>query len=332
MKLRQIGRDGPQISPMGVGAMSFAEFYGPTTDADSHAILDAAIELGVTHIDTSNVYGMGRSEIAIGSYFKANPSARDGFHIATKAGISRTPDGKRIFNNSAEHLEAELDKSLASMGVDYVDLFYIHRRDASISIEEATENLARLVKSGKTRAIGLSEISPSSLRRAASVHHIAAVQSEYSLATRYPDLGLVQTCAELGTALVAFSPVARSFLTDNPLTSEALEGLPFLSGNPRFQEPNLSANRKTTDGFRELAADMGCPAAALAIAWLLHRGDHVIPIPGTRSVSHFRELAAGMDLSLSTDDLAAIDRVLPVGWAYGDRYNADQWIGPERYC
>jgi aryl-alcohol dehydrogenase-like predicted oxidoreductase len=331
MKPRQIGRDGPMISPMGVGAMSFAEFYGPTTDAASHAILDAAIELGVTHIDTSNVYGMGRSENAMGSYFAANPSARDGFHIATKAGISRTPDGMRAFDNSADHLEAELDKSLARMGIDHVDLFYIHRRDDSIPIEEATENLARLVKSGKTRAIGFSEIAPSSLRRAASVHHIAAVQSEYSLATRYPELGLVQTCAELGTALVAFSPVSRSYLTDNPLTDKALGNLPFLTGNPRFQEPNLSVNRKITDGFRALAADMGTPASALALAWLMHQGDHIIPIPGTRSVSHFHELAAGMDLALSADDLAAIESVLPVGWAHGDRYNADQWTGPERY-
>ncbi len=332
MKLRQMGRDGPQISPMGVGAMSFSEFYGPTTDAASYAILDTAIELGVTHIDTSNVYGAGRSETAIGAYFAANPAARDGFHIATKAGITRTPEGERFFDNSADHLEAELDKSLSRMGIDHVDLFYVHRRDASMPIEDATENLARLVKSGKTRAIGFSEIAPSNLRRASAVHHIAAVQSEYSLATRSPELGLVQACAELGTALVAFSPVSRSFLTDNPLTPAAISDLAFLSGNPRFQEPNLSANMRITDGFRKLAADMGTPTAGLAIAWLLHQGKQIIPIPGTRSVTHFRELATGMNLSLSSDDLAAIDKVLPVGWAHGDRYTADQWIGPERYC
>jgi aryl-alcohol dehydrogenase-like predicted oxidoreductase len=332
MKLRQIGQDGPKVSPMGVGGMSFAEFYGPTTDAASHAILDAAIELGVTHIDTANVYGVGRSETAIGSYFTANPAARDGFHIATKAAISRTPEGVRSHNNSAEHLEAELDKSLARMGIDHVDLFYIHRRDPSISIEEATENLARLVKSGKTRAIGFSEIAPSSLRRASAVHHIAAVQSEYSLAVRSVEMGLVQTCAELGTALVAFSPVSRSLLTDNPLTLAAMADLPFLAGNPRFQDPNLTANLRITDEFRKLAADMGTPTAALAMAWLLHQGEHIIPIPGTRSVTHFRELAAGMELTLSADDLAAIDKLLPIGWAHGDRYNGDQWVGPERYC
>lgn len=332
MQTREMGRNGARISPIGIGAMSFSNFYGPTDEAASHAILGAGMELGVTHIDTSNIYGAGGSETVIGTFLKARPEAREFFHIATKAGITRDADGNRFYDNSAAHLEAELDKSLARMGVDHVDLFYIHRRDADLPIEEATANLAGLIDKGKTRAIGFSEIAPSSLRRAAAVHPIAAVQSEYSLSTRSPDLGLVQACAELGTALVAFSPVGRSLLTDNPLPKQAIPDLPFLKGNPRFMEPNLSANLAITDRFRALAAEMGVPAAALAIAWLLHRGDHVIPIPGTRSVGHFRELVAGCDLSLSAEDLARIETVLPVGWAHGDRYNADQWIGPERYC
>ena len=199
-------------------------------------------------------------------------------------------------------------------------------------MEEATENLARLVRSGKAGAIGFSEIAPSSLRRAAAVHPVAAVQSEYSLSTRSPELGLVQTCAELGTALVAFSPVGRSLLTDNPLSPGAIAGLPFLAANPRFTEPNLSANLAVTDGLRRFAAEMQAPAAALAIAWLLHRGEHVIPIPGTRSPTHFRELVAGIDLRLTDDDLARIEQLLPIGWAHGDRYSPEQWVGPERYC
>ncbi len=332
MQQRRIGPKGPLISAIGVGAMSFSDFYGPTDTAASHAILDAAMELGVTHLDTSNIYGMGGSETAIGSYFKARPGARAHFHIATKASITRNRDGARYYDNSFAHLEAELDKSLARMGVDHVELFYIHRRDPQIPIEEATENLARLVRSGKTGAIGFSEIAPSSLRRAAAVHPVAAVQSEYSLSTRSPEMGLVQTCAELGTALVAFAPVGRSLLTDNPLSEQVIPTLGFLAGNPRFMQPNLAANLRATDGFRALAAEMGVPAAALAIAWLLHQGDPVIPIPGTRSVRHFRELVAGVDLSLSADDLARIETVLPIGWAHGDRYSADQWIGPERYC
>ncbi|MEC3860317.1 aldo/keto reductase [Mesobacterium sp. TK19101] len=330
MKMRKIG--GVEVSAMGYGAMSFSDFYGPTNEANSHAILDAAIAAGLTHIDTSNVYGMGRSETFIGSYLAANPGARDTFHIATKAGITRTPDGVRYYDNSLEHLESELDKSLARMGIDHVDLFYVHRRDADRPIEEAAEALAALVKKGKTKAIGFSEIAPSSLRRAHAVHPVAAVQSEYSLSTRFAELGLVQTCADLGVALVAFSPVGRGLLTDAPIAREDLATLPFMKTNPRFMEPNLTANLEITDGFRVLAADMGVPAAGLAIAWLLHRGDQVIPIPGTRSVAHLKDLMRGTEIALSAEDLEQIERVLPVGWAHGDRYNADQWNGPERFC
>lgn len=332
MQQRRLGQDGPMTSAIGVGAMSFSDFYGPTNEVASHAILQAALELGVSHIDTANVYGTGRSEIDIGTFLKAHPQAHDQFQIATKAAITRDADGTKYFDNSAAHLEAELDKSLTRMGIEQVDLFYIHRRDASMPIEEATENLARLVKAGKTRSIGFSEIAPASLRRAAAVHPIGAVQSEYSLSTRSPEMGLVQACAELGTALVAFSPVGRSLLTDNPLPASAIPDVGFLAGNPRFMQPNLDANLHITDGFRTLAADMGTSAAALSIAWLLHQGGHVIPIPGTRSVSHFRELVAGANLRLSDDDLAQIERVLPIGWAHGDRYSVGQWGGPERYC
>ena len=327
---RKIGE--ATTSALGIGAMSFAEFYGPTTEENSYAILDAAMELGVRHIDTSNVYGMGRSERAIGAWLKANPGVRDSLHIATKGGITRDAEGNRRYDNSLAHLEAELDQSLARMGIDCVDLYYIHRRQAEMPIEDATEALAALVKKGKAKSIGFSEIAPSSLRRAAAVHPIAAVQSEYSLATRLPELGLVQACAELGVALVAFSPVARSLLTDHPLSAEAVASLDFLKVNPRFQAPNFAANLAATDKFRALAAEMGVPAAALAIAWVLAQGEHVLPIPGTRSVSHFRELVQGAQLQLSADDVARIETVLPVGWAHGDRYSEGQWWGPERYC
>jgi aryl-alcohol dehydrogenase-like predicted oxidoreductase len=294
MPLRRLGKTGPEVSALGVGAMSFAEFYGPTTEENSLAILDAALEHGVSHIDTANVYGMGRSEEAIGRFLKERgPGTRDRFVIATKAAISRDAEGRRCFDNSAAHLEQELDKSLTRIGIEAVDLFYVHRREAERPIEEVTETLAGLVKKGKTRAIGFSEIAPASLRRAMAVHPVAAVQSEYSLATRSPELGLVQTCAELGVALVAFSPVGRSFLTDTPLSHAAVQDLPFLRPNPRFIEPNYSANIAATDRLRALAAEMGEPAAALAIAWVMAQGDHVLPIPGTRSVAHFGHLVRG---------------------------------------
>ncbi|THH37154.1 aldo/keto reductase [Aliishimia ponticola] len=329
MKQRKIGE--AAVSALGYGAMSFAEFYGPTTEENSFAILDACRDAGVTHIDTSNVYGMGRSEKAIGQYLKDHPGARDSFHIATKAAITRR-DGARFFDNSAEHLESELDASLEKMGIECVDLFYVHRREAERPIEEVAETLGRLVAKGKTRAVGFSEIAPSSLRRAHAVHPVAAVQSEYSLQTRAPELGLVQTCAELGVALVAFSPVGRSLLTDHPLDADIIPSLPFLAPNPRFAPPNYARNLELTAPFRALAAEMGLPAAGLAVAWCLAKGDHVIPIPGTRSVAHFRELLAGAEAELKPEDVARIETVLPVGWAHGDRYSADQWVGPERYC
>jgi len=332
MNYRALGRDGPMVHPIGVGAMSFTDFYGPTTEADGHAILDAALAAGVNHIDTANVYGMGGSESTIGSYLKARPDARGRFRIATKAAIAHRPDGTRVFDNTAAHLEAELDRSLVRMGLEVVDLFYVHRRDPEIPIEEVAETLAGLVTKGKTLGIGFSEIAPTSLRRAHAVHPVAAVQSEYSLQTRFPELGLVQTCAELGVALVAFSPVGRSLLTDAPLSREAIGEIGFLKSNPRFMEPNHSANIAATSGFRALAAGMGTSAAGLAVAWLLAKGDHVITIPGTRSVRHFTEFLDATRLTLGPEELAAIESVLPVGWCHGDRYSDAQWVGPERYC
>lgn len=330
MKTMNLGQAGTRVSRIGIGAMSFAGIYGDATVAESHAVLDACLDVGVTHIDTSNVYGMGRSEEIIGAWFAARPGARDKMHLATKAGIS-SRDGKRFFDNTPEHLEGELDKSLARLGTDAVDLFYVHRLSREIPIEEVAGTLSRLVEKGKTRAIGFSEIAPSSLRRANGVHPVAAVQSEYSLSTRAPDLGLVQTCAELGTTLVAFSPVGRTLLTDRPFPMERVRQHAFLRGNPRFMEPNYGANIGYSARFSALAADMGEPAAALAIAWLLARGDHILPIPGTKNTAHLAELVRGTEIDLGAADIARIEEVLPVGWAHGDRYNDDQWVGPERY-
>lgn len=334
MQKRILGPGGPRVSAVGIGAMSFTDFYGPTTEEASHAVLTAALDFGIDHIDTANVYGMGLSEKVIGSFLAKQGKAKEGlFRIATKASIKRDPEtGERSFDNSAAHIEAELDASLKKLGVDCVELFYVHRRDPSLSIEEVTETLAGLVKAGKTRSIGFSEIAPSSLRRAAAVHPVAAVQSEYSLSTRSPELGLIQTCEALGTSFVAFSPVGRGLLTDRPPTAETVANSGFLKVNPRFQEPNFSANVQITEGFRALAADIGVPAAALSIAWLLHVSPAVIAIPGTRSVDHLKELAAGAALDLSEEELTRIEETLPVGWAHGDRYSEAQWIGPERFA
>lgn len=330
MKRIPLGRGGPTIGAVGYGAMSFTNFYGPATDDGSKAVLDACLDLGIDHIDTSNVYGMGRSETVIGEWL----AARGGecpFTIATKAGITRDADGNRKFDNSRAHLEAELDKSLAKLGLDAVDLFYVHRRDAATPVEETAEALKGLIDAGKCKAVGFSEIAPSTLRRAHAVCPVAAVQSEYSLSTRAPEMGLLQTCAELGVALVAFSPVGRGLLTDRPPSREKAAGLDFLKGNPRFMSPNIEANLAASARFQALAAEMGHAAATLAIAWLLAKGDHVVPIPGTRSATHLAEVAKAGDVALSAEEMARIEAVLPVGWAYGDRYNDGQWVGPERY-
>ena len=330
MKTTTLGKTGPAVSQFGLGAMSFAGIYGDATEAESHAVLDACHDAGVTHIDTANVYGNGRSEEITGAWFAANPGARDEMVLATKAGI--TGKSERRFNNDPDYLEAELDKSLARLGTDHVDLFYIHRYDRAHAPEELGGTLKRLIETGKTRAVGLSEVAPSTLRRVSTECSIAAVQSEYSLSTRAPELGMLQTCAELGTAFVAFSPVGRAFLTDDPFSYERAQSMNFTKNNPRFMEPNYTANIDATDRFRALAAEMGEPAAALAIAWTIAQGDHVIPIPGTKNTAHLAELIRGTEIDLSEDDLLRIETVLPVGWAHGDRYNAAQWEGPERYC
>ncbi len=329
METRKLGPNGPEVSAVGYGAMSFSDFYGPATDEGSMKILDACVELGITHIDTANVYGMGRSETVIGDWLKKRGGAAP-FAIATKCGITRDPDQR--LKNEPDHMKEALDASLQRLGVEAIDLYYVHRRDTRFEIEEVTETLAGFVKAGKIKAIGYSEIAPSSLRRAHVVHPVAAVQSEYSLSTRSPEMGLVQTCKELGTALVAFSPVGRALLTDRPHAENDVQNMTWMKGNPRFNEPNLSFNLAYNKKFRALAADMGVAAASLAIAWLLHRGEHILPIPGTRHEDHLKEVVAGAEISLSSDDMGRIEDVLPIGWAHGDRYSDAQWQGPERYC
>lgn len=330
MKMTRLGATGPEISQFGVGAMSFAGIYGGAPVAECHAVLNAARAAGVTHIDTANVYGNGTSEEIIGQWFAENPSARDEMVLATKAGITSDPD--RRFNNDPDHLEVSLDASLKRLGLEQVDLFYVHRWDKTHPVEDVAGTLKRLIDSGKAKAIGFSEIAPSTLRRAVTECPVAAVQSEYSLSTRAPELGLTQACAEVGATLVAFSPVGRAFLTDAPFSYDKGQSMAFTQNNPRFMQPNYDANIAATDRLRALATEMGEPTAALAIAWVIAQGTHVLPIPGTKDTSHLAELIRGTQITLSPEDIARIEAILPVGWAHGDRYNTAQWAGPERYC
>ena len=333
MQTRKLGNTGTKVSAIGIGAMSFSDFYGPSDTEKSHAILNMALDVGIDHIDTSNAYGNGISEERIGSFLiKQGKQAHSLFKIATKAGITKDTDGNRCFDNSPEHLSSELDKSLQRLGVEQVELFYVHRRDPNITIEEVTQTLCGFIKSGKINQFGFSEIAPTSLALAAAIHPVGAVQSEYSLSTRSPEMGLVQMTKQLDTSIVAFSPIGRSLLTDSPHSLEKSQTINFTKNNPRFMEPNLSRNIAATIGFRELAAKMGVKTSSLAIAWLLHQGDNILPIPGTRSTAHLQELVAGADIKLTATDLLTIETLLPIGWAHGDRYSVGQWDGPEKYC
>lgn len=310
--------------------MNFAGFYGPSTREEAHHTLSAALDLGIDFLDTANVYGNGLSEEIIGSFLNGD---KNKFTIATKGAIWRDPEsGKRGFNNKADYLRAELEKSLKRLGLDHVALYYIHRRDPDVEIEAVMETLLTFKAEGKISGIGFSEISPASLRRAAAVGPVDAVQSEYSLWTRYPELGLIQTCEELGVAFVPFCPVGRGIFATKTLDITKLPDTDFRKNSPRFTEPNFSYNVQKVGSFKKFAADLGTTSITLAIAWCLARDNHLIPIPGTRTADHLAECAAGSAFPMTNEIMNGIEQVLPVGWAYGDRYNAEQWNGPERYC
>lgn len=327
MEQRQLGSNGPNVGAVALGCMSFGGFYGPTDMAESHRTLVRALELGVDHLDTADIYGNGVSEEVIGAFVKDHPGR---FKIATKCGIRTKPT--RSFDNSPDYIRASLEGSMKRLNVDFVDLYYIHRRDPSIPIEDVVGTLSRLKDEGKVGTIGFTEISPASLQRANTVHPIAAIQSEYSLWSRLPDLGLIEACERLGTAFVAFSPLARGMFTNKMPDAARIAENGLLNTNPRFMEPNLGFNREIVIKFNDYARDRGWSPAALALAWTLHRGPHIIPIPGTRSEEHLTENAAAAAIQLSDADMAEIETILPPGFAHGDRYSEEQYIGPERYC
>ncbi len=329
MQQRQLGKNGPSVGAVGFGAMSIAGAFGPTDEETAHKTLAKALDLGVTHIDTALIYGPHTSETIIGNFLKQNPSARSQFSIATKGGFRINPRG---ISNERQFLRECLEGSLKRLGVDHVDLYYIHRREQAIPIEDVTGTLADFVKEGKIGGIGYSEISPASLTRAASVHPIRAVQSEYSLWSRLPELGMIQACARHGATFVAFSPVARGVLTDTTLDPAAFPDSDFRKPMPRFQPQAFAYNMKYVEAFRAFAASRGWSTSALAIAWVLHQGAHIIPIPGTRTAENLAMDAKAAGISLTPQDLAEIERILPAGFAQGNRYSEDQQKSSELYC
>jgi aryl-alcohol dehydrogenase-like predicted oxidoreductase len=330
MTTRTIG--GRTVGAVGLGCMSFAGFYGPTTPAESSAALSAALDAGVTHWDTANVYGPGTSEEIIGAFFKANPGARHRVHLATKGAITRRADGTRVFDNSAEHLTAALDASLRRLGVETIDLYYIHRRDQRVPLEDLMGTLTGFMRAGKIRGIGLSEVAPATIRSAAALAPLTAVQSEYSLWTRLPELGVIQACRAVGATFVPFSPLGRGIFTATLKDATAFGAADFRRDNPRFLEPNFSRNLAALKALFDFAAARGVTPGQVALAWVLAQGDDLLPIPGTRSPAHVTENAAAARLVLTPADRAELDRILPMGFAHGDRYNDQQNIGPERYA
>jgi aryl-alcohol dehydrogenase-like predicted oxidoreductase len=320
MQMRTLGRNGPHVSALGLGCMGMSDFYGAHDDAESIATIHHALDRGVCLLDTADMYGPHLNEALVG---KAIKGRREQAFIATKFGIVRDPGepSARGVNGRPEYVRAACEGSLKRLGVEAIDLYYQHRVDPGVPIEETVGAMAELVKAGKVRYLGLSEASGQTLTRACTVHPIAALQSEFSLWTRDPqENGMLAACRRLGVALVAYSPLGRGFLTGAIRSPEDFEADDFRRHNPRFQGVNFARNLALVDEVKQLAADKGCSPAQLALAWVLAQGEDILAIPGTRHRSRLDENLGALDISLNAAELAAIDAAFPPHAAAGDRY------------
>jgi len=318
METRKLGRSGPTVGAIGLGCMGMSEFYGAADEAESIATIHRALDLGVTFLDTADMYGPHTNEELVG---RALRGRRDGVVLATKFGVQRT-GGERAINGRPEYVKSACDASLRRLGVEVIDLYYQHRVDPATPIEETVGAMAELVQAGKVRFLGLSEAAPETLRRACAVHPIAALQTEYSLWTRDPEDGLLEVCRELGVGFVAYSPLGRGFLTGQIKRFEDLAPDDFRRFSPRFQGENFGKNLALVEHLTQVARDKGVTAGQLALAWVLSRGDDIVPIPGTKRRSYLEENVAAERVSLTADELARIDAIAPVGAAAGLRYPA----------
>lgn len=325
MEQRKIGSSSLSVAAIGLGCMGMSEFYGPTDDVQSLATLERALELGVTHFDTADMYGSGHNEQLLGRFLAGK---RDRVVVATKFGIVRQPGVyARTIDNSPAYVQAACEASLKRLGIETIDLYYVHRRNPDVPVEDLVGAMADLVRQGKVRALGLSEVSGDTLRRAHAVHPIAAVQSEYSLWTRDVEGDVLPVCRDLGVSLVAYSPLGRGMLTGAIAKTDDLAEGDFRRMNPRFQGANMDANQHLVDKVRALAAAKDCTPGQVALAWLLAQGSNILPIPGTKRIAYLEDNVGAAAIALTADEVAQLNAALPPGAASGERYPSEGMKG-----
>jgi aryl-alcohol dehydrogenase-like predicted oxidoreductase len=318
MQTRKLGKV-LEVSAIGLGCMGMSDFYGPCDEKDSIATIRRALDLGITLLDTADMYGLGRNEDLVGRAIKGR---RDEVVLATKFGNVRAPDGRFIgVNGRPEYVRQQCDASLRHLGVDVIDLYYQHRVDRDTPIEETVGAMAELVSSGKVRYLGLSEAAPATIRRACAVHPIVALQTEYSLWTRDPETEVLATCREMNVGFVAYAPLGRGFLTGRFHAPADLADNDSRRRHPRFGEDNIEENLALVDALGQMAHEKGCTAGQLALAWVLSQGDDIVPIPGTRHIEYLEQNVGALDVRLDAADVARLDELFPLGAAAGSRYD-----------
>ena len=320
MDKRKIGREGLEVSALGLGCMGMSAFYGTTDDEESLATIHRALELGVTLLDTADVYGPFTNERLVG---KAIAGRRDEVVLATKFGNESAEDGTRLgINGRPDYVRRACDASLKRLGVDYIDLYYQHRVDPDVPVEETWGAMKELVEAGKVRYLGISEAAPQTIRRAHAVHPVTALETEYSLWSRDPETEILPTLRELGIGFVPYSPLGRGFLTGQIQSPDDFADDDFRRTSPRFQGENFDKNLELVEQVQRLAEEKGVTPGQLALAWLLAQGDDIVPIPGTKRRAYLEENVGAADLELTDEDLRRIDEVAPAGVAAGERYDA----------
>ncbi len=323
MQQRKLGKSGLRVSAVGLGCMGMSEFYGGADERESICVIHRALDIGVTFLDTADMYGRGENEMLVG---RAIADRRDQVTLATKFGFVRGEGQHREICGTPRHVKNACDASLQRLGLDTIDLYYQHRVDPNVPIEETVGAMKELVEAGKVRYLGLSEAGVETMRKACSIHPITALQTEYSLWSRDPEDGILDTCRELGIGFVAYSPLGRGFLTGRFKSVDDLDQDDWRRQNPRFQGENFQKNLDLVKKVETLAAQKGVSAAQLALSWLMHCGDDVVTIPGTRSIRRLEENAGAVDVKLTQDDLRELDEVAPKGVAVGTRY-PEQYMG-----